>query len=114
MFQDFTIHGQSPRLKELFVKTSHAVSHYGHCYLCLQGYESLRHIAKLGGIDVPRAILDIVEPIKDNDEAVRKFGIDFATELCRQILDSGTTYGLHFYTLNREAGVTHTHTHTRG
>lgn len=46
--------------------------------------------------------MDVVEPIKDNDEAVRKFGIDFATDLCRKILNSGTSYGLHFYTLNRE------------
>lgn len=76
------------------------------CYFYFQGYESLKHIAKLGGLDVPRAILDIVEPIKDNDEAVRKFGIDFATEQCREILESGVTYGLHFYTLNREVNLT--------
>ena len=72
-----------------------------YCY-CHQGYESLKHIAKLGGISVPQHILDIVEPIKDNDDAVRGFGIDFATNICRAILDSGSSYGLHFYTLNRE------------
>ena len=67
-----------------------------------QGYESLKHIAKLGGIEVPQHIMDIVEPIKDNDDAVRAFGIEYATRMCREILESGTTYGLHFYTLNRE------------
>lgn len=77
----------------------------GVIFPIFQGYESLRHIAKLGGLNVPQSILNVVEPIKDNDEAVRAFGIDFATQMCRDILDSGVALGLHFYTLNREAGV---------
>ena len=62
----------------------------------------------MGGLNVPQAILDVVEPIKDNDEAVRNFGINFATDICRKILESGTSYGLHFYTLNREVNLTDT------
>ena len=41
-------------------------------------------------------------PIKDNDEAVRRFGIEHAISVCRHLLDSGIVNGLHLYTLNRE------------
>jgi methylenetetrahydrofolate reductase (NADPH) len=47
-----------------------------------------------------------LEGIKDNDEAIRKFGIDSAVQLCKDLLNSGLVYGLHFYTLNREVAAT--------
>ena len=43
-----------------------------------------------------------IEPIKENDEAIRKFGVDICLDLCRALLKSGKIHGLHFYTLNRE------------
>ena len=43
-----------------------------------------------------------MEPIKDNDEAIRNFGVQACLDLCRALLDSGKVHGLHFYTLNRE------------
>jgi hypothetical protein len=70
--------------------------------ICLQGYQSLRHIVKLSKLQVPQNIIDAIEPIKDNDEAVRNFGIDFSVKMCRELLNSGTVFGIHFYTLNRE------------
>lgn len=51
---------------------------------------------------MPKEILDVVEPIKDNDEAIRNYGVELAAQLCHEILDSGASSGLHFYTLNRE------------
>ena len=30
------------------------------------------------------------------------FGVDYATALCRKLLDSGEVFGLHIYTLNLE------------
>ena len=50
---------------------------------------------------VPKDILSTLESIKDNDEAVKQFGIDLGTQMCRRILDSGVP-GLHMYTLNTE------------
>ena len=74
--------------------------------LPIQSYDSLRHICKLSKLEVPDDIVKTLETIKDNDEAIRKYGIDQAVKLCKDLLDSGVVNGLHFYTLNREVAVT--------
>ena len=71
----------------------------------MQAYQSLRHIVKLSKLEVPQEILDAINPIKDNDEAIRNFGVDQATLLCKVLLGSGQVHGLHFYTLNREVAT---------
>ncbi|ELU06114.1 hypothetical protein CAPTEDRAFT_181552 [Capitella teleta] len=73
--------------------------------LPIQAYQSLRHIVKLSRLEVPDDIIDTITPIKDNDEAIRNYGIFQATEMCRDLLDSGSIHGLHFYTLNREVAT---------
>lgn len=70
-----------------------------------QGYQSLRHIVKLSKLEVPQEILDAINPIKDNDEAVRNFGIQQAVNLAKGVLNSGVVHGIHFYTLNREVAT---------
>ncbi|CAA0831806.1 Methylenetetrahydrofolate reductase 2 [Striga hermonthica] len=42
-----------------------------------------------------------LEPIKDNEEAVRAYGIHLGTEMCKKIIASGIRT-LHMYTLNME------------
>jgi len=69
--------------------------------LPIQSYASLRNIAKMSSIGVPESILKEVEPIKDDDAAIKEFGIKLGTEMCQKLLSSGTP-GLHFYTLNQE------------
>ncbi|CAI8056986.1 Methylenetetrahydrofolate reductase [Geodia barretti] len=71
--------------------------------------------------------MDAILPIKDDDAAIQKFGISFAVNMCKELLNSGLvrcyflyffTYftslsvspyvqvnGLHFYTLNREVAT---------
>ena len=43
--------------------------------------------------------------LKDNDEAIKNYGVDLATEMCKTLLSSGEIQGLHFYTLNREVAT---------
>lgn len=68
----------------------------------IQGFASLRNIVRLAKLDVPKEILDCIEPIKDNDEAIRNFGVQTCLDLCEKLLETGKVFGLHFYTLNRE------------
>lgn len=70
-----------------------------------QGYQSLRQLVKLSKLEVPEEITRVIEPIKDNDAAIRNYGIHQAVEMCRVLLDSGKVPGLHFYTLNREVAT---------
>lgn len=50
---------------------------------------------------VPEEIMKALEPIKDNDEAVRNYGIQLCTEMIKKILDAGIKT-VHLYTLNLE------------
>uniref|UniRef100_A0A673U5S3 Methylenetetrahydrofolate reductase n=1 Tax=Suricata suricatta TaxID=37032 RepID=A0A673U5S3_SURSU len=72
----------------------------------IQGYHSLRQLVKLSKLEVPQQIKDVIEPIKDNDAAIRNYGIEQAVSLCQELLASGLVPGLHFYTLNREMATT--------
>lgn len=69
--------------------------------LPIQGYDSLRNMSKMCCLDLPPELIDGVEPIKHDDAAIKAFGIEYATQMCRELLEGGVP-GLHFYTLNRE------------
>lgn len=69
----------------------------------IQGYESIRRIAALSQLTIPDWILRELEPIKHDDDAVRKFGTHCAVEMCKRILNNGSAVSIHLYTMNREA-----------
>ncbi|KAE8658438.1 Methylenetetrahydrofolate reductase 1 [Hibiscus syriacus] len=50
---------------------------------------------------IPDEVTAALEPIKDNDEAVKAYGIHLGTEMCRKIIANGIKT-LHIYTLNME------------
>lgn len=74
--------------------------------LVIQSYDSLRHICKLSKLEVPKNIVEALEKMKDDDAAIRKFGIETSLQLCQDLIESGVVYGLHFYTMNREVAIT--------
>lgn len=55
--------------------------------------------------NVPPHWHEKLEPIKNDDVAVREVGKDLIAEFCRKILDSGVTLHLHFYTMNLAAAT---------
>ena len=63
-------------------------------------FKQVARMAELSGAEIPREVLDEIEPIADDKDAVRARGIELATQLCRDLLEGGAP-GLHFITLNR-------------
>jgi len=74
--------------------------------LPIQNYKSLQQLTQLSNIRLPEKILNILKPIKDNDEAVLKYGIYLTVELCKILLQNILCCGLHFFTLNQEKATT--------
>jgi methylenetetrahydrofolate reductase (NADPH) len=65
---------------------------------------SVQRMAQLSGCAVPPEVVARVEAFAGSPEDVRRVGVELATELCRELLDSGVP-GLHFYTLNRSTAT---------
>jgi len=58
-----------------------------------------------GGPPLTRKSVQALEPIQDDDSAVKKYGVELCVGMCRELQAAGTP-GLHFYTLNLEKSVT--------
>jgi methylenetetrahydrofolate reductase (NADH) len=65
---------------------------------------SVARMAQLSGAAIPTWLTDQLDAVADDPEAVRRVGVDTATELCARLLDAGAP-GLHFYTLNRSTAT---------
>jgi methylenetetrahydrofolate reductase (NADPH) len=70
--------------------------------LPIQSYSGFKRMTGFCRTHVPEAVAETVERLKDDEEAVKNFGIEYGTEMCRRILNSKLSLGLHFYTLNLE------------
>ena len=55
---------------------------------------------QLCGAKIPSSLRKKLDEVGDNDEAAVKFGIEYATQQCEELLRAGVP-GLHFYTLNK-------------
>ena len=73
----------------------------------IQSYSSFRRMTDYCQVSVPDFIWQKLEPLKDNDEAVKQVGCEIAADMCRRILsETEDIDGVHFYTLNLERSVT--------
>jgi methylenetetrahydrofolate reductase (NADPH) len=64
----------------------------------------IQRFAELSGADLPRFVVDRLNAAGDDPVAVRRVGVELATELSRQLLDGGAP-GLHFITMNRSTAT---------
>ncbi|XP_074602822.1 methylenetetrahydrofolate reductase (NADPH)-like [Brevipalpus obovatus] len=71
----------------------------------IQNKNALRNICKLTGVDPPESVQKEIERLSEDPEKLLKYGIDFATDLCQELIKSGLINGLHFYTMNKDDGV---------
>ena len=63
-----------------------------------------KRFTAVNGCEFPDWLSEHLDPVADDDDEVRKIGIDVATELGQKLLDHGVP-GLHIYTLNRSASA---------
>eukprot|EP01025_Chloroclados_australasicus_P043233 TRINITY_DN4609_c0_g1_i1.p1 TRINITY_DN4609_c0_g1~~TRINITY_DN4609_c0_g1_i1.p1 ORF type:complete len:599 (-),score=81.18 TRINITY_DN4609_c0_g1_i1:270-2066(-) len=64
-------------------------------------YNGFKKMTMFCKTQVPKEISDKVEELKDNDAALKEYGIELGYQMCKRILDEGIP-GLHMYTLNLE------------
>lgn len=62
-------------------------------------YAAFVRRAKWTNCKVPERWFELLEPVKNDDVAVREIGKDLVVEMCQKILDAGIPH-LHFYTMN--------------
>ncbi len=68
--------------------------------LPITSYEGLIKFCNICGTNITPEVHDIFRPIRDDEEATREAGIEFAVRQCRDLLERGAP-GLHFFTLNK-------------
>jgi methylenetetrahydrofolate reductase (NADPH) len=60
----------------------------------------IERFASMSGSEFPVSIASRFHAVADDVDAVRRLGVEIATELCEELLEGGAP-GLHFYTLNK-------------
>ncbi|KAJ1550557.1 hypothetical protein HK096_006254, partial [Nowakowskiella sp. JEL0078] len=70
----------------------------------IQTYGGFNRMTTLSKTFVPKAISDKLEVIKDDDKAVKDYGVKLAVEMCTNLKKNGIK-GFHFCTLNLEKTV---------
>ncbi len=68
--------------------------------LPITSYEGLIKFCNICGTNITPEVHDIFRPIRDDEEATREAGIEFAVRQCSDLLERGAP-GLHFFTLNK-------------
>jgi len=71
----------------------------------ITNFSQLMRFSEMCGAEVPRWIARRLESFGDDKEAIRAFGLDVVTDLCRRLVDADVP-GLHFYTLNKARSTT--------
>ncbi|KAI9017710.1 methylenetetrahydrofolate reductase-domain-containing protein [Gaertneriomyces semiglobifer] len=67
----------------------------------IQSFGGFKRMTTLCKTYVPPEIHAALEPIKDDDKAVKEYGVKLAVDMCNKMKDAGVR-GFHFYTLNLE------------
>ena len=65
----------------------------------------IKKFVALCGAGLPKPLLHELEKRAADDEAAVQFGIEYATNQCRELLQEGAC-GIHFYTLNKARSTT--------
>jgi methylenetetrahydrofolate reductase (NADPH) len=66
----------------------------------IQKYDQIQRITKMCGAQIPGTLEHELRARRDDEAAVRDFGVAYATLQCAELLSRGAP-GIHFYVLNR-------------
>jgi methylenetetrahydrofolate reductase (NADPH) len=66
----------------------------------ITNFHQLLKLTRFCGASLPEKVVNDLEAIKTDHEAVQKYGIAYATEQCKDLLAHGVP-AIHFYTLNK-------------
>jgi methylenetetrahydrofolate reductase (NADPH) len=66
--------------------------------------EQVRRFTQLCGAAIPPTMLNELDRLKDDEDAVLSLGVAYATAQCLDLLQRGAP-GIHFYTLNKSAAT---------
>ncbi|KAI2512196.1 Methylenetetrahydrofolate reductase [Fragilaria crotonensis] len=72
--------------------------------MCLNAYGGFKRMTKFCKSRVPPELEAGMEERKDDEAAIKQYGIDYGSQMCRDLMDFGVV-ALHFYTLNLEKVV---------
>ncbi|HUU83279.1 MAG TPA: methylenetetrahydrofolate reductase [NAD(P)H] [Phycisphaerae bacterium] len=64
----------------------------------------VRRFTEMCGAAIPPTLLEQIEAVEDDPEAVRQVGMYHTTQQCHGLIDEGVA-GIHFYTLNRSTAT---------
>lgn len=62
--------------------------------------KTVSRMAELSGTEIPIEVLKRIDAVSEDSDAVRRVGVEIATELCSELVAEGVP-GLHFYTMNQ-------------
>jgi methylenetetrahydrofolate reductase (NADH) len=65
----------------------------------------IKRFTTLCGAQMPAKMMEHLEQLGEDDEAVTQYGIEYATRQCEDLLRQGAP-GVHFYTLNKARSTT--------
>lgn len=60
----------------------------------------IQRFTQLCGASIPESMSERLRVLGEDDDAVAEYGVDYASQQCRELLDGGAP-GIHFYCLNK-------------
>ena len=70
----------------------------------IQSVKQVKRFTQMCGVAIPASLLNKIEAVEDDPEAVRHIGSYHAIEQCNELIDRDVA-GIHFYTLNKSTAT---------
>lgn len=72
--------------------------------LPIMSFAQLEKMLSMAKVTMPESLMNNLEKYKNNNDDIKKIGIEFASQQCKELIDAKIK-GLHFYTLNTSSSV---------